>query len=88
MSVIQGPDPAIQLLISLGTPSVPTVHNENCYICNDPEFAAAGLPLCYPCKLCGEHVPADDCVCDNGHDQMVLHIYNKIFADVLEDMSV
>ena len=47
-----------------------TVYNENCYICNDSEFALMGLPLCYPCYLCGAHVPADNSVCDNGHDQL------------------
>ena len=46
------------------------VFNENCYICRDPEFALMGLPLCYPCPICGAHVPADDCTCDNGHDVM------------------
>jgi hypothetical protein len=46
------------------------VYNSDCYICNDPEFALMGLPLCYPCVICGTHTPADDCVCDNGHDQM------------------
>jgi len=46
----------------------PSVFNENCYICRDPEFSLMGLPLCYPCPICGAHVPADDCVCDNGHD--------------------
>lgn len=48
--------------------SVSTVYNNGCYICRDPEFALMGLPLCYPCVVCGEHVPADDCICDNGHD--------------------
>jgi len=40
-----------------------TVHDPNCYICNDPEFALMGLPLCYPCAKCQGHVPADDTVC-------------------------
>lgn len=48
---------------------VSPVYNSYCYICNDPEFALMGLPLCYPCNQCGAHVPADDGVCDNGHDQ-------------------
>ena len=42
-----------------------TVYSEGCYICEDPEFALMGLPLCYPCSKCGGHVPADDCVCDD-----------------------
>ncbi len=45
-----------------------TVYNSSCYICKDPEFALMGLPLCYPCKQCGAHTPADDMTCDNGHD--------------------
>lgn len=45
-----------------------TVYNEKCYICRDPEFALMGLPLCYPCPECGAHVPADDTICDNGHE--------------------
>jgi len=66
-------DPAYWML-SDGITSKPTVYNEKCYICNDPEFAQMGLPLCYPCYLCGAHVPADDSICDNGHDQeMQLH---------------
>lgn len=48
---------------------VPEVYNSSCYICNDPEFALMGLPLCYPCYKCGAHVPADDSICDNGHCQ-------------------
>jgi hypothetical protein len=45
-----------------------TVYNQSCYICRDPEFAQMGLPLCYPCPVCGAHTPADDVVCDNEHD--------------------
>jgi len=50
--------------------STPTVYKKGCYICDDPEFAEMGLPLCYPCFVCGGHVRADDCVCgDCGRDQ-------------------
>ncbi len=50
--------------------STSSVHDPDCYICRDPEFAMMGLPLCYPCAKCGGHVPADDCVCGAcGHDQ-------------------
>lgn len=42
-----------------------TVHRAGCYICEDPEFALMGLPLCYPCAKCGGHVPADDSVCSD-----------------------
>ena len=61
-------DPAYWMLFDDVT-STPTTYNKNCYICRDPEFAQMGLPLCYKCEKCGEHVPADDTVCDNGHDQ-------------------
>ena len=27
--------------------SKPTVYKKGCYICEDPEFAMMGLPLCY-----------------------------------------
>lgn len=56
-----------------------TAYNERCYICRDPEFALMGLPLCKPCNVvvdgvvCGAHTPADDCVCDEGHDVQVWH---------------
>lgn len=59
-----------------------SVFNGRCYICNDPEFALMGLPLCYPCPVetdgveCGEHVPADDEECDKGHNIRVWH-YSK-----------
>jgi hypothetical protein len=46
------------------------VYKSGCYICEDPEFSLMGLPLCYPCKGCGGHVPADDSICDDcGLDQ-------------------
>ena len=59
-------DPAYWMLFD-GYESSTTVHNENCYICQDPEFSKMGLPLCYPCAICGAHTPADDTTCDNGH---------------------
>lgn len=50
--------------------SISQVYSEDCYICNDPEYALMGLPLCYPCRYCGGHVAADDSVCDEcGRDQ-------------------
>lgn len=49
--------------------STTTVHNPACYICRDPEYSLMGLPLCYPCAVCGAHVPADDDECDSGHAQ-------------------
>jgi hypothetical protein len=44
--------------------STTTVYKGTCYICRDPEFALMGMPLCYPCKFCKGHVPADDAFCD------------------------
>jgi hypothetical protein len=44
-------DPAHWMLFD-GHQSVPVVHREGCYICEDPEFAAMGLPLCSPCPDC------------------------------------
>jgi hypothetical protein len=74
-------DPAQVLLRN---PSIQSVQrgpkNPTCYICNDPEFAQMGLPLCTACPECGAHVPADDCVCDNGHDVMDLH-FQALDAD-------
>jgi hypothetical protein len=60
--------------------SVPTVHNKDCYICNDIEYMLMGLPLCYDCPICGAHVPADDTVCDNGHD--VIEYYTEMEDNV------
>lgn len=62
--------------------STPTAYSPTCYICRDPEFAQMGMPLCYPCYKCGAHVPADDCVCDNGHDQQDMD--NTEFAEYVK----
>jgi hypothetical protein len=35
-----------------GKTSTPVVHRKGCYICEDPEFAQMGLPLCRPCPEC------------------------------------
>lgn len=57
----------------------PGVYDPNCYICNDPDFARMGLPLCRPCAKCQRdsgglaqgHVAADETVCSVcGHDDM------------------
>jgi len=63
-------DPAYFLLTD-GHTSTPVegLYRATCYICRDPEFAQMGLPLCYACHVCGGHVPADDTICENGHDQ-------------------
>lgn len=58
--------------------SVPTVHLKGCYICEDPEFALMGLPLCRPCAGCGGHVAADDSVCDScGKDEYEEYLANQ-----------
>ena len=59
-------DPAQMLLQNPDVYTIPEVYDENCYICNDPEFAQMGLPLCKSCPDCGDgkgHVPADDVSC-------------------------
>ena len=61
-------DPAYWMLFD-GVESKPIVHSDTCYICADDEYSRMGLPLCYKCFICGGHVPADDTVCDNGHEQ-------------------
>lgn len=69
-------DPAYWMLFDDYT-TTPVVNDNNCYICNDPEFAQMGLPLCRKCPKCQEekrgdgHVPADDTVCTIcGYDEM------------------
>lgn len=75
VTVTRSEDPASMLLRD-GHRSVPKVADRSCYICNDPEFAAMGLPLCKPCPMCAAnaalqglppghygHVPADDIQC-------------------------
>jgi hypothetical protein len=69
MSIPMDPDDPAYWMLELGkydpsTRSKTTVYLAGCYICEDPEFALMGLPLCYPCCKCGGHVPADNCFCD------------------------
>lgn len=62
-------DPAFWMLFD-GVETTPVVYSTNCYICNDPEFAQMGLPLCRKCPKCGGHIAADDTVCDDcGYDE-------------------
>lgn len=80
-------DPAYWMLHD-GFESKPITYYKNCYICNDPEFAKMGLPLCYQCIVCKGHVAADDCVCVNGHEQPTcpedeLIILQKYEADII-----
>ena len=64
----QPDDPAMILLRDSHT-TTPVVHDPDCFICMDPEFAQMGLPLCRPCPECQKngrgtgHIPADDIVC-------------------------
>jgi hypothetical protein len=64
-------DPAYWMLKD-GRTSTKDIHRDGCYICEDPEFAQMGLPLCNPCPQCtaaeGEsvgHIPADDEECED-----------------------
>lgn len=66
ITVTRPDDPAQALLRNPDVYSTPTVYDADCYICNDPEFAQMGLPLCKPCPDCDDgHVPADDVECSN-----------------------
>lgn len=76
ITVTRSDDPAFALLEDDHT-STPVVHRTTCYICEDPEFARMGLPLCRPCSECQKagrgngHIAADDCVCDDcGFNEM------------------
>jgi hypothetical protein len=80
ITVTQPDDPAYALLQD-GYTSTPTVFKEGCYICEDPEFAQMGLPLCKPCPICGAHVAADDIECDNGHDTMEYYYEQTTHVD-------
>jgi hypothetical protein len=63
-------DPAYWMLLD-GFTTTPSVHLAGCYICEDPEFAQMGLPLCRKCPECvrqgrgAGHIAADDNVCDS-----------------------
>ena len=79
ITVTQPTDPAYALLLN-GHTSTPEVFRIGCYICEDPEFAQMGLPLCQQCPFCKArtsrqvfkeygHVAADDSECDDcGRD--------------------
>jgi len=59
--------------------------SSKCYICNDPEFALMGLPLCKPCPNCQKHgkvghVPADDEECTDCGYNLHEH-YDRMNAD-------
>lgn len=72
---VTGPeDPAFALLHD-GPTTDPEVYRRGCFICEDPEFARMGLPLCRACPTCSAndaepgsgHIAADDSVCDVCH---------------------
>lgn len=70
MAKMQPDDPAYWMLLDdFTTTPDPEIYDPTCYICRDPEYAQMGLPLCKPCIVCGKHVPADDNVCKDGHEQ-------------------
>ena len=70
ITVTESDDPA-QVLLRDGYTSTPVVYRSGCYICEDPEFAQMGLPLCRMCGHCGGHIAADDSRCDDcGLDMM------------------
>lgn len=64
-SVAMKPGDAAHWMLTDGKTSTPVVHRDGCYICEDPEYAVMGLPLCMKCARCGGHIPADDETCDD-----------------------
>ena len=64
-SVAHHPRDAAFWMLLDGKTSTPVVHRRGCYICEDPEYAAMGLPLCWKCPRCGGHIAADDENCDD-----------------------
>lgn len=65
--------------------STPVIHHRGCYICNDPEFAQMGLPLCRVCPRCEGHIAADDTTCDDcGLDEVDEHFGGHTVQEVLE----
>ena len=64
ITVTQPDDLAYRLLLD-GYTTEPVVYRRGCYICEDPEFAQMGLPLCRTCGHCAGHIAADDTRCDD-----------------------
>lgn len=80
ITVTQRDDPAYSLLQDDVT-STPVIYRRGCYICEDPEFAQMGLPLCRKCPRCGGHIAADDIECDDcGLDEQ--YWYEGFGADI------
>lgn len=64
-------DDLASILLHDGYTTTPEAHRRGCYICEDPEFAQMGLPLCRKCPFCGGHIAADDSRCDDcGRDEL------------------
>lgn len=78
-------DPAYELLIDNYT-SKPVIFRAGCYICEDPEYAQMGLPLCRLCSMCKTgHVPADDSKCDDcGFDERELPLQGQVLRKVVK----
>lgn len=51
-SVAANPSDPAHWMLFAGHQSIPVVQRDGCYICDDPEYAAMGMPLCYPCPQC------------------------------------
>lgn len=84
MSIPMKPsDPAYWMLFDDFT-TTPEIHRSYCYICNDPEFAQMGLPLCRICPRCEGHIAADDTGCDDcGFDEIDEHFGFRTVQDIL-----
>jgi len=79
MSIPMKPDDPAYWMLFDGVESTPVIYREGCYICEDPEFAQMGLPLCRRCPKCDGHIPADSSVCDDcGFDQRYSEVESVI----------
>ena len=90
MSIKMKPgDPASWMLFD-GVETTPVVYSPDCYICNDPEFAQMGLPLCRACPVCGGHIAADDSRCDDCGlcDQYFWEIIGEFAGNGAQDNEI
>lgn len=86
MSVKMRPDDPCYWMLFDDVETTPVIYDPDCYICNDPEFARMGLPLCRKCPYCGGHVPADDDVCTNcGGNERTFYEQETIELEVCHD---
>lgn len=79
------PDDPAYFMLSNSHTSVTKVYREGCYICEDPEFAQMGLPLCQPCPQCQKngrgdgHISADDEECDDcDYNARIAYEYEQL----------